>query len=338
MNVSSLENWPLWQDGEDPFAAVWDDVKSTLGTAAKDWQFWIDWYESMLHGAPQNIDMLEEIALIDDAVWKDGLEAVNAAIAGIQGKYLSQKAPLAERLEFDHERGQFYATPIAVQKPELLSVLLSRVEDSLEDALHANGLTPESNEVRVIKRTLAKYRDDPQRIEMDFTDSVVSLRAEIDKGWLQDTAVNGALIRSLEEGVRGVRELHPEVAENRMILAAAKLRELPEAGKAVLAKVKDVLVAVSHGAMADDFAADIPELVNDALWPLPDGAPRLPAAGPAVRVFGRVSRMQLSIKKYPEILTKIEKSPSYRSLKITKDVAWALGIVIALGLRVFGVL
>ncbi len=330
LDHKTIKNRPLWQDNADPFADTWAEVKTTLGPDARDWQFWIDWYESMLHGRPQNADMLHDIALIDDAVWKQGLAAVNAAIADIQAKYLSKNAPLAERMEFDRDTAKFYTTPIAVQKPPLMSVLLSRVEDSLGDCLHANGLTQESNEVRVIRRTLTSYRDDPQRIEMDFTDCVVSLRGEIEKQWLQDTAANKTLIRSLEECVRGVRELHPEVAENRMIFAVAELRALPEADKQVLAESKDLLVAISQGATSEDFATDIPELVNDALIPVPDSAPRLP---PAVRVFGRVSRMQMMIRKSSEIVNRIVESTGFKAAGILLTIA---GIV-QLGLSVFGV-
>src|SRR6056297_3599681 len=56
---------------------------------AQDWQFWIDWYDSLLDGRPmlgdsgRTWEMLEQIALIDPATWDRGPEVANPVIREI---------------------------------------------------------------------------------------------------------------------------------------------------------------------------------------------------------------------------------------------------------------
>lgn len=89
--------------------------------------------------------------------------------------------------------------------------------------------------------------------------------------------------------------------------------------------------------MADDFDADIPALINDALSPLPDGAPPLPGADPAIRVFSRVVRMSQLTRAGADIFD----SPAVKTLRLAGFTGGALALLhklVELGLRLFGVL
>jgi len=52
-----------------------------------DWSFWVEWYDKILRGDPQNWDMLYEIAVSQDIDWEATPRKVNAAIARIVEKH-----------------------------------------------------------------------------------------------------------------------------------------------------------------------------------------------------------------------------------------------------------
>ncbi len=336
-----MRNTPLFREKMNPFQEDWDAVRTSL---SPDWSFWINWYQDALDGRAPDWDMLYEIALIPDEDWKKGPARVNFLIGEIQAKYLSAFTPLAERIEFDPPVAKFHAIPQEPTKPDLLAATLSQVEDAMEDALAdtGNGLREDSREVRVLNRTILRHSNDPQRIEMDFTSVAIGLRRQIEETQeLPNSEGNLALLEAVEEGARAIRATHPDVAENRMILAGQVLRELPNEDIAVLDEAKDVLVVISEGVMAEDFAEDIPQLINDALLPLPNGAPPLPAMDPAVRVFGRVSRMAMMMQKSGEIVETIHNSKGYKALGIVArgvKITAYLYFLVSIGLRLFGIL
>ncbi|KIC14847.1 hypothetical protein RA20_20065 [Leisingera sp. ANG-Vp] len=246
------------------------------------------------------------MALIDDAVWQSGPEAVAAEIERIKAEMLSEKLPMAETIELNPETGQFRAVPIPVENAPYMSALLSQIEDALEDCLGGhNGLSERAGDVKKLGRVLTKYRDDPQNAELTLTRVASSLRAQLHESReLPDNEDNLALLNAVEEGVRGIRANHPEVAANREQLAQQALKALSPEDKKVLEEALPVLAAISEPELAEDFEQDIPELINDALLPLPDGAPPLPGADAATRVFSRVSKMALLQEQYGKLTRK----------------------------------
>jgi len=85
------ESLSLWADGKGPQAEKWRAIKWQIANSedAQDWQFWIDWYDSLLDGRPmlgdsgRTWEMLEQIALIDPGTWDKGPEVVNPVIREI---------------------------------------------------------------------------------------------------------------------------------------------------------------------------------------------------------------------------------------------------------------
>ncbi|WP_291732541.1 hypothetical protein [Leisingera sp. F5] len=257
------------------------------------WSFWRDWYQGFLDGKPLDWDLQRRVALIDDPIWDAGPEAIATEIERIKAEMLSEKLPMAEAIELNPETGKFRAVPIAVENAPYMSALLSQISDALEDCLGGhNGLAERSGDVRKLNRVLTKYKDDPQNAELTLTRVAGSLRGQLhDSRELPDNEDNLALLNAVEESVRGIRANHPEVTANRDQLAQQAFKALTPEDKQLLEKALPVLAAISEPELAEDFEQDIPELINDALLPLPNGAPKLPGADAATRIFSRSSKM-----------------------------------------------
>lgn len=339
--ANSLATDPIWDTLKTPesLSLAHQEFLERLTTQTK-WAFWRNWYLAMWNGRFDNWALAIDVIKIDDAVWKAGAEAVAAEIGRIQAEFLTDQNPLAETIQLNPETNRFYATPIPVQNPPLIGALLSRVQDSVADAtLGNNGLNDQSREVRVLNRTLSRYSNDPQRVEMDFTSVAVGLRRQIHgTAELPSSEDNLALLEAVEDGVRGIRAAHPDVVENRLILAQQSLRELSADHVELLEDAKLVLVAISEDIMAEDFAADIPSLINDALLPLPSGAPALPGADAATRVFNRSAKMALKYNEVIKIGASVFDSKELKTARLGLTFAQFLKKIVDLGLWVFGVM
>ena len=94
---------------------------------------------------------------------------------------LSRLLPLAEELVQDPETGTFEVRIKEVEKPDLLAATLAQLADAIEDVLEnqSNGLNADSLEIRKLRRTLERYANDPQRVEMDLTTVHHSLTVQI---------------------------------------------------------------------------------------------------------------------------------------------------------------
>ncbi len=304
------------------------------------WQFWIEWYQGMLDGAPMAWDLQLQIALIEDAIWNSGPEAVAAEIEAIKAQFLSEKAPLAEVVKFDDNIGAFRVIPQEIAKPTLLAATLSQVEDALDVVLAdpSNGLNERSRETQVLRRSLLKYSNDPQRIEMDFFSAHAGLTRQILVEDLPPSEANLALQRALEEGAQAVRATHPDVAENRHILNSQKIAELSTDQKAKLAGAQPLLEAISSGVMQEDFSDDIAYLLEDH-FRVPTFPPEFVAkhrnpilaeSDEKYRTFGRLAQIAIQLLKSPQILDRIDGSAGYKAATIFLTVKELINLCIGL--------
>ncbi|WP_426033618.1 hypothetical protein [Cypionkella sp. TWP1-2-1b2] len=289
-----------------------------------------------------DFELHRRIANLSSENWLLGPAHIAAKIEDIKAAYLAEKLPLAETVEINPETGNFRAVPITVQNLPLMGALLSRVRDAVNDAVQGdNGLNERAREVRVLSRAVERYGNDPQRIEMDFTSVAVGLRRQFETQDLPQSEDNLALLEAVEDGVRGIRATHPDVAENRLVLAQQAWREMAPVDKVLLAEAQPILVAISEGMLAEDFAADIPALINDAMGPPTDFAPRLPGADEATRIFGRVAQMAPLAVKLLDTGAKWHDSHVHKSAKLGLTVGSLGTLLIALvrlGLKLLGVL
>ena len=73
-SVQFTPDWPVVRE------KLLNDSNSERGA---DWSFWVEWYDKILDGDPQDWDLLYEIAVSDDIDWDARPREVNAAIARI---------------------------------------------------------------------------------------------------------------------------------------------------------------------------------------------------------------------------------------------------------------
>ncbi|WIY23526.1 hypothetical protein [Parasedimentitalea psychrophila] len=321
----------LWPTGLDAkLASTQGNIFNEYYTSTS-FSFWRDWYQGFLDGKPLDWELQLRVALIADTIWDEGAEAVAREIERIKAEFLAEKLPLAETIELNPDSGKFRAIPLPVVKTDLLGATLLQVEDALEDVLASpsNGLHEGSREIRVLRRAIGKYGNNPQQIEMGFVSAHKGLLRQILNDELPASEENIALQEALAEGARGIRATHPDVAENRKILSEQAIRELPESAQEQLRDALPVLVAISDPDLADDWQHDIPQLINDATLPLPSGAPALPGADEATRIFYRAAKISLLLKT-KDIIHKIDGSAGYKAARILLTVAGLVTLGLAI--------
>lgn len=339
VTLSDCQNaltWPaLWAGTKvkNDAEKYWASVRAKLQKAPEKWAFWLKWYEAILEGRPLPWDLSFAIATeLTEADWEAGPEHVQGRIKEIEQEFLQRQLPVAETVEFNDETQKFHAVPIPIENAGFISTLMQRTADAVDDVLGAkNGLREESHEVRKLRRTHARYGNDPQRMEMDYTSVATSLRRQIrETGELPDSEDNLALLEALEEGALGLRAHHPKIAANRETLARQKFRNLKPEHIALLEESLPVLVGISEGQMAEDFANDIPRLINDAITPLPSGAPPLPGADETTRIFSRVSKMQAHFDRFTEKMARAFDSNTFKTARLGFTISGMFAALIGL--------
>ncbi|MEP4036182.1 hypothetical protein [Pseudophaeobacter sp.] len=92
---------PLWPANmaSTSILGAWESFRHTRESSTT-WAFWIAWYQGFLDGKPLDWELQRRVALIDDAIWDAGPEAVAKEIEHIQARYgLEQElAALKEQL------------------------------------------------------------------------------------------------------------------------------------------------------------------------------------------------------------------------------------------------
>lgn len=93
---------PLWpKDGEVENLTVSCKMFETRPDPDGTWSFWRRWYHGMLEGQPVDWDLQLQVALIDDAIWEEGPEAIARAIREIE-RELAGPAPLEDAVLRKH--------------------------------------------------------------------------------------------------------------------------------------------------------------------------------------------------------------------------------------------
>lgn len=121
-----------------------------------------------------------------------------------EAEALAERLALAEELVQDADSGLFDVRPKEISKPDLLGATLGQISDAIEDVLAtpSNGLNERSVEIRKLRRTLDRYANDPQRVEMDLTTVHGSLLRQIANGEIPSSGETGALPLLCRKGRR----------------------------------------------------------------------------------------------------------------------------------------
>ncbi|GAA0294729.1 hypothetical protein [Rhodovulum strictum] len=177
-DVPRLMATPLWHEAERPFDGIWHSVRTQYPPDGDHpWAFWIDWYQRALDGTETRWDLLRKIALIDNAIWEAGPEAVAAEIVRLQG---GERTPLARAYPVDFTFDALLRVMRMVgidddmrhlHDPSVVRAFLDNCEelrDKLQDfADYASDLSGGGNSAGVLKRAAQKVLSELQRTE-DF--------------------------------------------------------------------------------------------------------------------------------------------------------------------------
>lgn len=101
ISSTNLALTPLWHDrGEPDWYPFPNATQRNLRDYNDEWSFWREWYQGFLDGNPMNWELQRRVALIDNAIWKAGPEAVAEEIERIRAHYALELeiAELKEKL------------------------------------------------------------------------------------------------------------------------------------------------------------------------------------------------------------------------------------------------
>lgn len=106
---TDLTGWRLWKEHNE-LGFYWDKATPFL-RAAPGGEFWVEWYQRVLRGDPQNWPMLRDVALIDEAFWRQGGDALAARIIEIRVAYANSATANGERIEPNPLTGKLRLIP-----------------------------------------------------------------------------------------------------------------------------------------------------------------------------------------------------------------------------------
>ncbi|MDZ7906393.1 MAG: hypothetical protein U5N55_11900 [Cypionkella sp.] len=103
-----LTHIPLWQGTPPPdwftkadaqTRAIWDKDPAT-------WAFWRRWWDGVINGKPLPLDLQRDVALLGEAIWQAGPQAVAREIAAIEEKFALTITHNGERVEVNSRNSQ----------------------------------------------------------------------------------------------------------------------------------------------------------------------------------------------------------------------------------------
>lgn len=338
--VEKLFETDLWHGKMSPGAmtGVWNSVAPRMEGDNSPWSFWRRWYQGFLDGQPLDWGLQTEIALLPNADWKQGAAHIAEKIREIEARRLRDASVIAEIVWFDEAAGRFDVRPTEVRRPDVLRLAVQRVEDAFEDALtlgRGQHVRETSAEAFVLRRVFDRYRDDPQRVEMDFVDIAALVARHIGSGEYPDSPELQMLVNVLTVAASEIRVAHPDVRETRERLdGQSDIEPLTEAQQETLAAALPVLRAITSAGLGEGLAEDVGELVGARLLPVPDHAPRLPAAGlrkmrPRKSVVRRLAFRIASIgEEIGRVIHRIDGNAGYKIVRIIATIATVVALLL----------
>lgn len=196
---------PLWNDPREAEAStkVWLYQWETFwAREANKWVFWRDWYQGLLDGEPLDWELQRRIAIIDDAIWAAGPEAVSLEIDFVRAK-LDLENGIAE-LEADLRRVKVNRFGIGGNSPP----------ESFDDLPIAEELVIVSKPLKDLKDEVEKTNPDPAILQRTFEALVVALNKGV--GWCLrkgDLIVDTGIKWAIPAAGTGYLALKPEKLE-----------------------------------------------------------------------------------------------------------------------------
>ena len=86
-NEAEYFSTPLFSQKSDQTENFWQSILSSNAGRSSSFLFWREWYQGFLDGKPMDWELQRRVALIDDAIWEAGPEAVADEIERIRAQY-----------------------------------------------------------------------------------------------------------------------------------------------------------------------------------------------------------------------------------------------------------
>ena len=202
--ILSIDIAPLW-DGANPMDAAWKTLQDRMRTdpSGGDWSFWINWYQGILDGTPQNWPMQHEIATTDRIDWDAPAKEVNDKINGIVEAYALKNSYYYERIEFSEAKQKLIAVPEGSFDGNTVEMAYQRLRDAIEDVRAApkeGNLDPEYAlrvEIRILERTLDRPTSQPIFVVEKCFDCIGRIQSRLD-----DATIHGADVEDFQRALK----------------------------------------------------------------------------------------------------------------------------------------
>lgn len=312
-----------------------NQLQNMLSTFAErdpeNWSFWAGWHRDLLSPTKKSVSRDQYFAekILNLFPFGD-TDNLNRSIHSFEAEHLAETAGLTEQVTFSTELDQFERSIAPAKNPPLLSDMLAHVEDALEDVLveSSNGLGETSRTVRVVRRTLSRYANDPRRVELNLTTVHSEMVRQIAVEDLPASTANIALQEAALQAAQAIRAEHQDIARNRKLLQEQAWAEMTPEQLEEVERVLPDLRAVSEESLGSILAEDVKSLTEIPVFPAPEPNPQLAAyrRDAAVSFFGTVAKMAIEWRKLS-----LE-----RQVGIAGGLASILGLLVAIGSGLLG--
>ena len=244
----------------------YEDVKNALNALNEGWEVWFPIYEGFRDGKPLDWDILEKIALIPNADWREDDPAyTNGIIAGIIGEHQLRNANSAERIERNSETGLFQALPVTTISPKRYENALDKVRDRIAE-LNEGGLDNShmalDRDLKRLNKMLDRYAHVPLRMHDEFVRALKRCGQKVEVGELaQDDDVLD-YIDDLDNGAIDIRGSDIEVRKTIVSRSGFKARRANREVAKEIDSVVEAAASMSDADLAEELREDWKILEN----------------------------------------------------------------------------
>ena len=286
-NVSGpaeLHNAPIWPSydelcdiwpEENPIIVAWYENREIIQGLNEGWRFWVDWYDTALHGRAQDYDLLTKIALIDPEDWEKGADHVNALIADIRLRHLAETRPLGEDAIDQDADGVWHRVGRSEIDRDILQDAcdsvrdeIARLRDKLQGA-QGNMFTALVADLDLLDERLGRYPDRPLRLHDTFLRVQGHIARKLESRELPDDDLVRDLSSVLGNAALDMCNACKKTQE--VVKARIKVRfsEADVQTRTDLTIISSAAATLSDAALAQELREDAEEVV-DASIPLPE--------------------------------------------------------------------
>lgn len=286
-------------------------------SAPRTWDFWHTWLLGRLLNEEVNFELQRKVSTLNDDIWKQGPEAVAAAIDDIKADMMAEKLPQADNVSFDPDKAVFEATPVPLNAQSLVDTTLKQVAFAQKIASQSNcGFNSNSVAWQYIDYTLEDCREDANAIEQNLEIARSDIVEGLSNGTYFEDAKLSALEQVLDRAVTDLRANHPDVADAWEVRIKHTLRVAKADQKQIIVEKATALIEVTHEKMGLELMLDAKTISTT------DGE----VQGHAIRrFFGRIAQMRILLRS-SEVVRTIDENTAFKATAILLNLQGLINI------------